>query len=234
MVVFTDRAQGITLFDHSLLVNIDRLAGDDYKGVGEGYNKQINNTYRFRIGVVEKDTHIERIWQRQYDEALVGFLSSAPPSTLAPPTASHDQTYQKIKYTVFSLTPDEFVIRLFNMDEKEEVTIPKYINGEWNLNGIGVNYRFGDIKESFANGIPLAERKIWKNIQGEINIFNAGSKDTQEEMVLEPLQIRSFRVNLKGKVAVPDAPRRPPMSDLGSLTVTNQRPLKNPFAKRCF
>jgi len=34
LVVFTDRAQGFTLYDDSLLVNIDRLANDDYKGVG--------------------------------------------------------------------------------------------------------------------------------------------------------------------------------------------------------
>ena len=34
MVVFTDRPQGFTTYDDDLLINIDRLAGDDYKGVG--------------------------------------------------------------------------------------------------------------------------------------------------------------------------------------------------------
>lgn len=34
LVIFTDRAQGFAQFDSSYLINIDRLAGDDYKGVG--------------------------------------------------------------------------------------------------------------------------------------------------------------------------------------------------------
>lgn len=33
-IAFLDRAQGITTYDGSMLINIDRLAGDDYKGVG--------------------------------------------------------------------------------------------------------------------------------------------------------------------------------------------------------
>lgn len=58
MVVFTDRAQGVTLYDQSLLVNIDRLAGDDYKGAGEGYNKQINNTFKFKIGLIDSQSKV--------------------------------------------------------------------------------------------------------------------------------------------------------------------------------
>lgn len=34
MVVFTDRAGGISLFDKAMIINIDRITSDDYKGVG--------------------------------------------------------------------------------------------------------------------------------------------------------------------------------------------------------
>lgn len=34
LVIFTDRAQGLAQYDSSYLINIDRLTGDDYKGVG--------------------------------------------------------------------------------------------------------------------------------------------------------------------------------------------------------
>lgn len=59
-----DRAQGVTLFDRFLMVNIDRLAGDDYKGAGEGYSFQIKNRFRHRVGLFGKDEVVERVWQR--------------------------------------------------------------------------------------------------------------------------------------------------------------------------
>lgn len=34
LVVFNDRAAGIALYEQSFLLNIDRIAGDDSKGVG--------------------------------------------------------------------------------------------------------------------------------------------------------------------------------------------------------
>lgn len=33
-MAFIDRAQGIATYDGSMIINIDRLAQDDYKGVG--------------------------------------------------------------------------------------------------------------------------------------------------------------------------------------------------------
>lgn len=58
MVVFTDRPQGFTTYDDDLLINIDRLAGDDYKGVGEGFTKQINNTFKHRIAIVPENENV--------------------------------------------------------------------------------------------------------------------------------------------------------------------------------
>lgn len=60
-----------------------------------------------------------------------------------------------LKYTMFSLNANEFVLRLFNMNEREELTIPKFADKEWNLNGVGLSLKFEDVKEAFANGIPL-------------------------------------------------------------------------------
>lgn len=60
LVVFTDRAQGITQYDESFLINIDRLTGDDYKGVGEGYSYQIQNTFKHKIAIVDKKSFVER------------------------------------------------------------------------------------------------------------------------------------------------------------------------------
>lgn len=50
---------------------------------------------------------------------------------------------------------------------------------------------------------------MWKTIPGEINIFTAGSKDSVESLVLEPLQIRSFRINLKKKITMVGRPPQP-------------------------
>ena len=42
---------GVSTYDGSLLVNIDRLAMDDYKGVGEGYGFIRQNNFRFKLGI---------------------------------------------------------------------------------------------------------------------------------------------------------------------------------------
>ena len=74
-----DRAQGVTTYDGSLMINVDRLAGDDYKGVGEGYMFVRENRFNFKFGVTSKEDDVERLWQRQYDDSLVGFFTSDTP-----------------------------------------------------------------------------------------------------------------------------------------------------------
>ena len=71
---FTDRAQGVASFEKDLLINFDRLAMDDGKGVGEGYSKTMNNTFRYKFALISNQDDTERTWQRGYDEALIGFL----------------------------------------------------------------------------------------------------------------------------------------------------------------
>lgn len=52
MIFFSDRAQGVSAYDESLLINFDRLAYDDGKGVGEGYLKTVSNIFHYKLGVV--------------------------------------------------------------------------------------------------------------------------------------------------------------------------------------
>lgn len=100
LVVFLDRAAGVTLYDNSFLINVDRLCGDDYKGVGEGYFYQIENTFRYKLSLVEKNQFIEREWQRGFDDALVGYYSEN--QRTAPPVLQQPLQNQ-LKYTIFSL-----------------------------------------------------------------------------------------------------------------------------------
>jgi len=59
-----------------MLINVDRLAGDDYKGVGEGYSFVRENRFNFRFAIKSKEDDIERVWQRSYDDSLLGFFVS--------------------------------------------------------------------------------------------------------------------------------------------------------------
>jgi hypothetical protein len=220
----------LTLFDNSLLLNIDRLASDDYKGVGEGYSKMITNTFRLKVAIVSATEHPERVWQKQYDEALLGFVTSGNPSL--PPATLNDQPPIMLKYTVFSLNKDEFVLRLFNMAEQLPAKVPKYSKKEWLIPELGINLQFADVKESFANGVVLGERKNWTNIQGEVSIFTAGSQDTPTQLHLDPLQIRSFRINIKNTIVA--VASKKPEEELTSLPVTDIKLLQTPFLKRCF
>lgn len=52
MIFFSDRAQGVSAYNESLLINFDRLAYDDGKGVGEGYLKIVQNTFHYKFGIV--------------------------------------------------------------------------------------------------------------------------------------------------------------------------------------
>jgi hypothetical protein len=73
-LTFLDRAQGVTLYGKSTLINIDRLAQDDYKGVGESYSYQRKNLFNMKFAIISKGDDLERLWQRNYDEALVGYI----------------------------------------------------------------------------------------------------------------------------------------------------------------
>lgn len=62
-------------------------------------------------------------------------------------------------------------------------------------------------------------------------MFNAGSRDSLENIVLAPLQVRSFRINLKSKIA---GEVETPNNSMLELTLTDVTPVVKVFAKRCF
>ena len=65
-LLFVDRAFGVAIYDNSLLLNIDRLDMDDGKGVGEGYNRQVKNTFHLKTAIISDKDNIERLWQRAF------------------------------------------------------------------------------------------------------------------------------------------------------------------------
>jgi hypothetical protein len=75
-LVFLDRAQGVAMYNQNLLINLDRLGMDDGKGIGEGYSRVVKNTFHYKMGIMSENDDMERLWQRQYDEANVAYLSS--------------------------------------------------------------------------------------------------------------------------------------------------------------
>lgn len=63
-------------------------------------------------------------------------------------------------------------------------------------------------------------------------MFNAASKDTHSEIIISPLQVRSFRINLKNKIVASESPIQ--KINTMKLTPIDVRPIVKPFAKRCF
>lgn len=83
------------------------------------------------------------------------------------------------------------------MAEQEDIKIPKYTASRFEIPDLGLSFEYKNIKETFANGIILKDRKKWTQTQVP---FKPGSKDTSESLILEPLEIRSFRINFKNMI----------------------------------
>jgi hypothetical protein len=175
------------------------LTGDDYKGVGEGYSYQVQNTFHHKIAIVSSTNHVEREWQRTFDEALVGFYSNVKRESTSKGLLTDNSKH--LKYSIFLLNEDEYVLRLFNLAEDKNLNLPIHSAQSWTIEELNLNLKYADIRESFANGLPLSERRAWNKVENEINMFNGGSRDTLQEIILAPLQVRSFRINLKNKIA---------------------------------
>ena len=69
-----------------------------------------------------------------------------------------------LKYTVFRLTPTEFVVRLINLHDRQRLKLPKYSAKSWKIEAIGLNLEYQSIVESFTHGEPLSDRKHWKKV----------------------------------------------------------------------
>ncbi len=90
-----------------MLINIDRLAGDDYKGVGEGYSFIRENRFNLKFAITSKDDDLERVWQRKYDDSLIGFFTTSEPiKNEANLRKTPANTEEYLKYTVTFLNKD--------------------------------------------------------------------------------------------------------------------------------
>jgi hypothetical protein len=148
IVFFTDRATGVASYNQDLLINFDRLTLDDGKGVSENYNQLINNTWRYKFAIVTADDHIERVWQREYDEGMLGFISEGTYSSIKyrqasePPGPTIPAVSTNLKYTLFYLNDNEFVLRLQNLAEMGNLIIPSFSpNGNnyiWSIENVGL------------------------------------------------------------------------------------------------
>lgn len=125
---------------------------------------------------MSKSSNIEREWQRNFDEAVVGYYSNVKRESSSKGLLTENSKY--LKYSIFHLNNDEYVLRLFNLAEDKNIEIPSHTSTSWNIQELNLELNFSDIRESFANGLPLSERRTWIKIEGEVNMFNAGSKDT--------------------------------------------------------
>ena len=107
---------------------------DDGKGVGEGYYRTVQNTFRYKFALVSTQDDIERTWQRSYDEALIGFFSKSSTSNIISTQGQAQNIVQSpglgpmnnLKYTIFYVSPNEIVLRLQNMGEFSNLMITKY------------------------------------------------------------------------------------------------------------
>lgn len=150
----------------------------------------------------------------------------------------HPSKTAYLKYTVFHLNEDEIVLRLMNMAESEQMSIMKYekneTKGKFLIDSIGLNLEFVDIVESYANGIPKEQnwRRYWSKNTDEINVYNQGGADTAEIMTLRPLEIRSFRINFRQKIAVNDIKSSTVIADV-EVPETETKS-KNIRRNRCF
>lgn len=140
-VLFTDRAGGISLFDKAFILNIDRIASDDYKGVGEGYTDRVRNTFYHKIALVDKDSFIERQWQKSYDEPLMAFYSKEEKkgSTFG---LRHTEANSYLKYTVFNLNENEYVVRLVNLQENKDLKVAHFSSNSWDLPQLNLKLKY--------------------------------------------------------------------------------------------
>jgi hypothetical protein len=157
MLVSLDRAEGVAIYDKdSLLMNIDRITTDDGKGAADVYNYIIRNIFRHRVAIVKVTDDLERQWQKQYDEPILGIYTvSQLTSEQANPVGQENLMSKYLKLTTALLNNHTIVIRLQNMAEFTSLDVQLTNEGKIILPEFKLNLTYKDIKESFHNGIPL-------------------------------------------------------------------------------
>lgn len=130
-----------------MLINIDRTAADDYKGVGEGYNVARENQFNFKFAITSKDDDLERVWQRAYDDSLLGFFSQqAASKNEANLRATPSNSEQYLKYTVSFLNKEEILIRLHNLAENANLKVSHFGKNSWIIPELSLNLTYKSIR----------------------------------------------------------------------------------------
>ena len=204
LVVFTDRSQGVSIYeDNEIIVNIDRLTFEDGKGVGESYTISANHNMRHKIGVVSATDDIERVWQKQMDEAVYATYGNTQQlkkedKQLIPIKQTKEQKY--LKHTVGFPDNHSMILRVQNLAEFDTLKVNLFVNHQLNLNAVSLGIDgLVDWKESFHNGFPLFETYKWVEVPSDVIDIHR-NKVENGAVVLEPLQIRSFRLDFSGKI----------------------------------
>jgi len=93
--------------------------------------------------MVSPKDHIEREWQKTFDEALIGMYSEKERSSVFAPDSLASKYF---KYTIYSINQDEFVLRLFNLAEEENLNLKRYTQSSWKIPELGLDIKYTDIK----------------------------------------------------------------------------------------
>ena len=142
----------------------------------------------------------------------------------------HDSKTKYLKYTVFHLNQDKIVLRMVNLAEFEQLSVPKYQKadgkGRFVVDAIGLDLQFVDIAESYSNGLPKERewRKYWSKNSDDINVYNQGTGDSESLIVLRPLEIRSFRINFKQPIQI----------QRGGAAKSQEKAVHRKMRNRCF
>lgn len=51
-----------------------------------------------------------------------------------------------LKYSIFMLNEEEFVLRLFNLGEHRNIELPIYSTQSWDINELNLNLKYQDIR----------------------------------------------------------------------------------------
>lgn len=110
-----DRAEGVAIYSKdTLLVNIDRVASEDGKGAAEMYTYYVRNVFRHRVALVDVKNDVERVWQKEYDEPIVGFYGQAKEAPDSQANKLNDDN-KYLKMTTAILNNHTIVLRLQNL-----------------------------------------------------------------------------------------------------------------------
>lgn len=118
-----DRAEGVAIYsNNTMLLNIDRITAEDGKGAAEGYQFIAKSIFRHKVGLVDAKNDIERIWQKQYDEPILGLVGNTE-SIRSVESNPESETNKYLKFTTFLLNNHTFVLRLQNLAEFKSISV---------------------------------------------------------------------------------------------------------------